>query len=381
MSAGGGKKKRVVVAGTAFGRIYLDAVASAQESFTLAGVLGRGSEFSRKCAERYGAPLYTRVEDIPGDIDIVCVVVRSGATGGPGSDLARTLLERGIHVLQEHPVHAAEITACLKAAKRGGAAYAVNTLYPNVRPIRQFLAAAEYIRKRQRIQFIDAACNSQVAYPLLDVIGRAAGDLRPWSFSECAPRGGRPSPAEGQPFQSLSATLGGVPVTLRVQNQVHPEDPDNHSLLMHRISLGCDAGVLTLADTHGPVLWNPRMHSPRDPTGRLIMSGPGTDRLAVESTLILGDQHTRSYHDVFARTWPDAVVVALHDLCGDIADPPRRIRSGQWALGVSLAWRDLTERIGMPELIRPETPEPLPVDELRAAARAAAFDAAGSGAR
>ncbi|WP_437795288.1 Gfo/Idh/MocA family oxidoreductase [Sorangium sp. So ce693] len=380
MSAGGGKKKRVVVAGTAFGRIYLDAVASARDSFTLAGVLGRGSEFSRKCAERYGAPLYTRVEDIPGDIDVVCVVVRSGATGGPGSDLAKSLLERGIHVLQEHPVHAAEITACLKAAKRGGAAYAVNTLYPNVRPIRQFLAAAEYIRQRQRIQFIDAACNSQVAYPLLDVIGRAAGDLRPWSFSECGPRGDRPSPTAGQPFQSLNATIGGVPVTLRVQNQVHPEDPDNHSLLMHRISLGCDAGVLTLADTHGPVLWNPRMHSPRDPTGRLIMSGPGTDRLAVESTLILGDQRTRSYHDVFARTWPDAVVVALHDLCDDIADPARRVRSGQWALGVTLAWRDLTERIGMPELIRPETPEPLPVDELRAAARAAAFDAAASGA-
>ncbi|AGP40735.1 thiazolinyl imide reductase [Sorangium cellulosum] len=381
MSAGSGKKKRVVVAGTAFGRIYLDAVASAQGSFTLAGLLARGSDFSRECAERCGAPLYTKVEDIPGDIDIACVVVRSGATGGPGSDIAKALLERGIHVLQEHPVHATEITACMKAAKRGGAAYAVNTLYPNVRPIRQFLAAAEYLRKRQRIQFIDAACNSQVAYPLLDVLGRAAGDLRPWAFSECAPRGDRSSPAAGQPFQSLTATIGGVPVTLRVQNQVHPEDPDNHSLLMHRISLGCDAGVLTLADTHGPVLWNPRLHSPRDATGRLIMSGPGTDRLAVKSTSILGDQDTRSYHDVFARTWPEAVVVALHDLCGDIADPARRVRSGQWALGVSLAWRDLTERIGMPELIRPEAPEPLAVDELRAAARAAVGQAAGSGAR
>lgn len=381
MSAGTGKKRRVVVAGTAFGRIYLDAVASARDSFTLAGVLARGSEYSRECAERYGAPLYTRVEDIPDDVDIACVVVRSGATGGAGSDIARALLGRGIHVLQEHPVHATEITACLKAAKQGGAAYAVNTLYPNVRPIRQFLAVAEHLRKRQRIQFIDAACNSQVAYPLLDVLGRAAGDLRPWSFSACAPRGDRPSSAAGQPFQSLSATIGGVPVTLRVQNQVHPEDPDNHSLLMHRIALGCDAGVLTLADTHGPVLWNPRLHSPRDPTGRLIMSGPGTERLAVESTSILGDQHMRSYHDVFARTWPDAVVVALHDLRRDIADPARRVRSGQWALGVSLAWRDMTERIGMPELIRPETPEPLPVDELRAAARAAVDEAAPSGAR
>ncbi|WP_437587934.1 Gfo/Idh/MocA family oxidoreductase [Sorangium sp. So ce1000] len=380
MSAGTGKRKRVVVAGTAFGRIYLDAVASAQDSFTLAGLLARGSEFSRECAKRYGAPLYTEVKEIPDDIDVVCVVVRSGATGGPGSDIAKALLERGIHVLQEHPVHATEITACLKAAKRGGAAYAVNTLYPNVRPIRQFLAVAEYLRKRQRIQFIDAACNSQVAYPLLDVLGRAAGDLRPWSFSECAPRGDRSSSAAGQPFQSLNATIGGVPVTLRVQNQVHPEDPDNHSLLMHRISLGCDAGVLTLADTHGPVLWNPRLHSPRDATGRLIMSGPGTDRLAVESTSILGDQRARSYHDVFARTWPDAVVAALRDLCGDIADPARRVRSGQWALGVSLAWRDLTERIGMPGLIRPETPEPLAVDELRAAARAAVGEAAGGAA-
>lgn len=374
MSGTTGKKKRVVVAGTAFGRIYLDAVASARGSFTLAGMLARGSEYSRDCANRYGVPLYTKVEEIPSDIDIGCVVVRSGATGGVGSDIAKALLERGIHVLQEHPVHATEITACLKAAKRGGAAYAVNTLYPKVRPIRQFIAVAEHLRKRQRLQFIDAACNSQVAYPLLDVLGRVAGDMRPWSFSECSPRGS----AAGQPFQSLNATIGGVPVTLRVQNQVHPDDPDNHSLLMHRMSVGCDAGVLSLADTHGPVLWNPRLHSPRDATGRLIMSGPGTDRLAVQSTSILGDQHMRTYHEVFARTWPDAVVAALHDLCDDIVDPGRRIRSGQWALGVSLAWRDMTERIGMPELIRPDTPEPIPLTELRAVARAAVGEAAES---
>lgn len=372
VSTGAGRTRRVVVAGTAFGRIYLEAVVSAPESFRLAGVLARGSKYSRDCAKRYRVPLYTSVEQVPNDVDIVCIVVRSGATGGLGSELARALLKRGIHVLQEHPVHATEIAACLLAAKQGHAAYAVNTLYPNVRAIRQFLAVAAYLRQRQRLQFIDAACNSQVAYPLLDVLGRAAGSLRPWSFNDCRPQCDDHSlSVMAHPFRSLYATVAGVPVTLRVQNQVHPEDPDNHSLLMHRVSIGCDAGVLCLADTHGPVLWNARLHSPRDRTGRLVISGPGTDRLSVPSTSILGDQRTRSFHEVFARTWPDAIVIALRDLCKDIDEPARRARAGQWASSVSLAWRDLTAQIGMPELISPAEPEPLPLEELSAAARSA----------
>ncbi|MFI6688542.1 Gfo/Idh/MocA family oxidoreductase [Streptomyces sp. NPDC050485] len=357
---------RVVVAGTAFGRIYLDAVRSAPQEFTLAGVLARGGDYSVKLAARHGVPLFTSAEAVPDDIDIACVVVRSGATGGPGSELAQAMLRRGIHVLQEHPVHSTEVAACLRAAKQGGAAYAVNTLYPNLRPIRQFLAAAEFLRARQPIRFLDAACNSQVAYPLLDVLGRAAGGLRPWSFGE--PADAPENTSTPQPFLNLNAVIGGVPVTVRVQNQVHPGDPDNHSLLMHRISLGCDAGVLTLADTHGPVLWNPRMHSPRDETGRLVMSGPGTERLAVPSTSVLGEATTRSYHEVFARTWPDAVLVALRGLVRDIAEPGRRARSGQWALAVTRAWSDLTARIGMPELVRPDEPEPIAFDELAAAA-------------
>ncbi|WP_394832580.1 Gfo/Idh/MocA family oxidoreductase [Pendulispora rubella] len=351
-------KRRVLVAGTAFGRIYLAAVASAPESFELAGVLARGSDYSRDVARQHGVPLYTSVEQVPGDVDIGCVVVRSAATGGDGAELAQALLARGIHVLHEHPVHVREITACLQAAKRGGAAYAVNTLYPNVRPIRRFLAAAARLRPHQRVAFVDAACNSQVAYPLLDVIGRAVGGLRPWSFGGCAPD------ACGSPFRILHATLGGAPVTLRVQNQVHPEDPDNHSHFMHRLEIGFEAGVLTLADTHGLVLWNPRLHAPRDATGRLQMGGPGTERLAVPSTSIIGGAEAGSYHDVFARTWPEAVVAALRDLCDDIADPARRARAGQWALAVSSAWRDLTARIGMPELIRPGTPQPFPLEDL-----------------
>lgn len=355
-------RRKVVVAGTAFGRIYLDAVRSDPESFELAGILASGSAYSVDCAQRYGVPLYTSPDEVP-DVDIVCVVVRSGALGGDGAELAQTFLRRGIPVLQEHPVHAGEIAACLRAARAGGAAYSVNTLYPRLRPVRRFLAAARALRERQEIAYLDAACNSQVAYPLLDILGRLAGGLRPWAFGDV-----QPFPfteiAAAQPFQVLHAVIGGIPVTLRVQNQVDPDDADNHSFLLHRISVGCEGGVLTLADTHGPVLWNPRLHAGRDETGRLVMAGPGTERLAVTTTVPLGDEEPGTYHDVFADLWPDAVAESLRELCRDIEEPSRRAAAGQWALGVSTAWGDLTAAIGMPELISPGVPAEIPLSCL-----------------
>lgn len=377
MSRDGGPL-RVVVAGTAFGRIYLDAVRASAGAFTLTGVLAKGSDFSRRLAEREGVPLYTAPEQVPDSTDIVCVVVRSGATGGPGSELARAFLRRGMHVLQEHPVHADEIVENLRAARDGDAAYAVDTLYPDLAPVRAFLAAAATLRARGPLRFLDAACNSQVAHPLLDVLGRAVGGPRPWAFGAChEPDAALAAAAHGpQPFRTLHAVLGGVPATLRVQNQVHPDDPDNHSFLLHRIALGTDAGVLTLADTHGPVLWNPRLHAPRDATGRLVLAGPGTERLAAASTTRL-HRAAGSYHEVFAQLWPQAVLSALHRLREAAAAPARRAAAGQWALTVARCWTQLTARLGMPELIRPPEPPVVTADEL---ARASAGSPPGGGA-
>ncbi|MBT2297496.1 Gfo/Idh/MocA family oxidoreductase [Pseudomonas fluorescens] len=358
------QRKRVVVAGTAFGRIYLQALARAHEDYELVGILSRGNAYSRACADHYGVALYHDVEQLPDDIDIACVVVRSGATGGAGSELAQGLLRRGIHVLQEHPVHHREIAACMQAARQGQAAYAVNTLYPNILAIRRFLAVARYLGEQQGLAYIDASCNSQVAYPLLDILGRLAGGLRPWAFAAPAASVGT------QPFTRLNASFNGVPVSLRIQNQVHPQDPDNHSFLLHRLEVGCEAGVLSLGDTHGPVLWNPRLHAPRDSTDRLIMAGPGSERLAGPTMVVLDPQIPGTYHQVFNQAWPDAVIVALGELCRDIERPARRLRSGVWATEVSMAWREMNNVIGMPELIEPPVPRALPLDELRARADA-----------
>ncbi|KAF1007475.1 MAG: hypothetical protein GAK28_01817 [Luteibacter sp.] len=356
----------VVVAGTGFGRVYLDALAKADPAFRLTGVLARGGATSQDIAARLGVPLHVDPADVPDDTDIVCVVVRSGATGGPGSELAMHFLRRGIHVLQEHPVHHHEIATCLHAARQGGAAYAVNTLHPNLAPVRRFLAAATVARQHQVPAYVDIACNSQMLYPLLDLVGRALGGLRPWSFG---------SPAmddTGHPFTTLHGRLHDVPLCLRVQNAVHPDDPDNHSFLLGQVAIGFDGGVLALPELHGPVLWHARLHAPRAADGRLTTSGPGTDRLDVPSTDILGPPPGERWHDAFDETWPRAVLVALHDLKASIDDPALRRAAGTWAMDVSQAWNDASQRLGMPALIRPDTPQPIPLDALRAAVDAIA---------
>ncbi len=350
---------RVVVAGTAFGRIYLDAVAS-DPGLTLTGVLGRGSGTTTALAERYGVPVLHSPDDVGDDVDIACVVIGSAVNGGPGAEIAEALLRRGIHVLQEHPLHPDEIRGCLRAARDGGAVHHVNTLYPDLAPVRTFLDAARRLRDQQPALFVDAACSVQLLYPLLDVIGRALGAARPWAFSPPV----TPPPAvvgsmrTAQPFQMLHAAVAGIPVSLRVQNQVSPADRDNHALLTHRLAIGFEAGVLTLADAYGPVLWNPRMHAPRDGDGRLVLDGPPDDRLDVASTELLGAEECSTYREIFTGMWPQAVREALRRLREEIAAPASQRTTAQWGMAVSRMWADLTAELGTPEIIRPRDPRP-----------------------
>ncbi|MEY9212480.1 Gfo/Idh/MocA family oxidoreductase [Thermobifida halotolerans] len=361
MTAAARRPLRTVVCGTGFGRHYVEAVRALDGEFELVGILARGGDYSRGYARAQGVPLYTSVADLPDGVDVACVVVGAAVSGGPGSELARALLERGVHVIQEHPVHHDELARTLRAARAAGRVYHLNPFYRNVGPVTRFLQAAEALRGHGRALFVDAASAIQVLYPLLDVLGRALGGLRPWAFAD-------PHPQEEavaalahlpQPYRVLQGVVGGVPLVLRVQNQLDPADGDNHALLWHRLAIGAEGGVLTLADTHGPVLWSPRLHVPRDAHRRLTATGPGTGHLDEPSTTVLDGTAPRPFRDVFGRTWPEAVARALRELAADIAAHADPLARGQYDLAVCRVWHDVTARLGRPEIIRPAPPRPL----------------------
>ncbi|MGV9590088.1 Gfo/Idh/MocA family oxidoreductase [Streptomyces tendae] len=361
---------RVLVCGTNFGRFYAEA-AHRRPGYAPAGILSRGSAASRAYAERLGVPHYTHTDDLPAGIDAACVAVGSAISGGGGTELARALMDRGIHVLQEHPVHLTELTDNLTHARRRGVQYRLNTHYPHVSPVRGFIDAARRLVAQQRPLFVDAATPIHLMHPLVDILGRAMGTLRPWRFADPAPL---PAAVGPQPFRSLHGMLAGVPLTLRVHHQLDPSDRDNHALHWHRISLGTEGGVLTLADTHGPVLWSPRLHVGRDADRRFVLDGPGTGRLGLGTTAVVGT--TGTFRTVFTDLWPEAVGSALDGLREAVEQGGDALRTGQYDLAVCRIWTDLAARLGPPEIVRPATPRPLALSDVFPAAERARADTA-----
>ncbi|MFF0680008.1 Gfo/Idh/MocA family oxidoreductase [Streptomyces tendae] len=349
---------RVLVCGTNFGRFYAEA-AHRRPGYAPAGILSRGSAASRAYAERLGVPHYTDTDHLPAGIDAACVAVSSAISGGGGTELARALMDRGIHVLQEHPVHLTELTDNLTHARRRGVQYRLNTHYPHVAPVRGFIDAARRLVAQQRPLFVDAATPIHLMHPLVDILGRAMGTLRPWRFADPAPL---PAAVGPQPFRSLHGMLAGVPLTLRVHHQLDPSDRDNHALHWHRISLGTEGGVLTLADTHGPVLWSPRLHVGRDTDRRFVLDGPGTGRLGLGTTAVVGT--TGTFRTVFTDLWPEAVGSALDGLREAVEQGGDALRTGQYDLAVCRIWTDLAARLGPPEIVRPATPRPLALSDV-----------------
>ncbi|WP_430785150.1 Gfo/Idh/MocA family oxidoreductase [Actinoplanes sp. G11-F43] len=342
---------RTVVCGTNFGRFYARAVQE-HPRFALAGVLSTGSAYSLDHARSLGVPSFTSIDQIPDDVQVACVVVSGAVGGGPGTELAQRFLARGVHVVQEHPVHPDEVADCLRAARAAGVQYRVNTHYRHLAPVRTFLDAAARLRAQRPLLFADVASAVHVLQPLADILVRAVGGVRPRRLSPAS---------DSAPLRTLHGELAGVPLTLRVQNQIDPADRDNHALFWHRIALGTDAGVLALADTHGPVLWSPRLHAPRDAHRRLAVTDPA---LGLATTSVLGDSAQPTYTRAFDRLWPEAIGAALTELAQAIESGADPLRGGQPDLAMAGWWRDLMARLGPPELISPATPAPLRADQI-----------------
>lgn len=336
----------VLVCGTGFGRYYVDAIRAMPEC-ALAGILARGSQFSRHYADELGVPCHTSVEQLPDDIELACVVVGSAVSGGPGSDLARQLLARKIPVLQEHPVLPDELAETLRVAAAQGVRYQLNAFYRYLAPIRRFLAAAQQARPAQ---FVDATAPIQLLYPLIDLLGRALGGFRPWALTAL--------PAGDGPYRLVHGILAGVPIILRVQNQLHPGDPDNHALMWHRITIAAEAGTLTLADTHGPALWTTRLHAPRDAHHRLRHTGPGTEHLDLPATTVLpGSRPPATLREIFTKLWPAGIATAIREFLAPTAEPA--LPAARHDLTASRVWQEITEHLGRPALINPAPPRPL----------------------
>ena len=172
------KKLKVIVCGSTFGQLYLKALRSSPEKFQLIGILGTGSDRTLRCAEEYNIKVYKSIDEVPDDIDLACVAVRTAAFGGNGTEIALQLLEKGINVIQEHPSHPKDMEMCYRVARKKRLVYHIGNLYPHLGDVQRFIKCAKYLNNEDRLLYVDTVFSSQVSYPLIKILQLAMPSIR-----------------------------------------------------------------------------------------------------------------------------------------------------------------------------------------------------------
>ncbi|TXH34931.1 MAG: thiazolinyl imide reductase [Rhodospirillaceae bacterium] len=332
-----------MVVGATFGGLYAEALAAPHSPVELVGLLSTGSATSASLADRLGVSLYTDPGSLPA-VDIAFVVVRSGVVGGEGTRICEQLLARGIHVMQEQPVHADEMLSLLRVAKASSTCYAVNDFYSRIAPVRQFIGAAQALGNRSRVRYLHARSSIHVAYPLFIIISAVVGPLTPARIM-------LPQRLDGteSSFVSGRIMLGDVTVDLLIQNELCPSEPDSHARLMHSIAVGCDAGELVLAHTHGSTRWYRRPHAVAGWMDVQIAEPVGVD---FEPTTL----------QVRNELWPNAIRLAAADFIESIDGADTMIT--QRFVRAARLWSDFTSAMGPATLIDPNPPVEIAASDL-----------------
>jgi thiazolinyl imide reductase len=375
--------RRVLVCGTRFGQAYLAALLDEPAGCRPAGILARGSARSQRLAAALGVPLYRRIEELPARLEIACVALRSRAFGGPGTDLAKALLARGLHVLQEHPVTAGEIADLIRTARAAGVCYQVSSGYGHGPAARAFI---DYLRRwpaERRPHYLALTTSSQLLFSSLDILGRVLGGLDDLAVAGPA---AWPDEAVGaaalgaEPFRLLLGQLRGVPLTLQLQAYLDPRDPDHHSLVQHRIVAGAPEGSLELCSSFGPVVWSRAVHLPDyadDAAGAAFLGGAGTraadPALGRPCVLTLAEPDATTLAAILAEAYPAMIAGSLAELVAAIEGGPAAapFQTEGYLQDLARAWQTVLRQAGpLTELALapPAAPVPDPLafrEELR----------------
>ncbi|EHC5871741.1 Gfo/Idh/MocA family oxidoreductase [Salmonella enterica subsp. enterica serovar Eastbourne] len=336
------RKIRTLVCGSTFGQFYLSAL-SKLPCFEIAGLLAQGSQRSKECADRNGIPLYTQIDELPSDIDLACVVMRSGVLGGDGIKTAKAIMEKGINVLFEPPLHQNEMADCLRTSQKNGVVFQVANLYTQLESARSFISSAKLLLDKQSGLFIDASAANQVLFPLLHILMQITGNVRPWSVKLLDYE-----VTKKIPMRILGGEIGGIPLLLRLHHQVDPVDPDNHLPLFHRITLGTAGGTLDLHDPHGLVIWTPRLFIPESAKNDFCFSNVAHLQQPVLS--ILDGTPGISQAKNLKINWPEAIGRDLIDMASMLSGSSVSYYSSQQMLMLCKLWQETTSQLGYPEL-------------------------------
>ena len=268
-----------------------------------------------------------------------------------------SLLEKGINVIQEHPIDIDDYIMCIKIAQKNCCMYRLNTFYPQLSNVKQFIFLAGKLREKNDVQYINAECSVHVLFPLIDILGRAIGGLRPWKFERVE------ETYKNSPFCIIYGSIYNIPICINVQNQMDPSDPENSVLLFHKISLYTECGNLTMIGTNSDIMWEPRI--------RKYIAADGGFHLEADDEYLdlpvyeeMHNDEGKCFREMFSDTWPDSIKLFLEDFYRDFYLGKKMDSNAQFLISVCQAWKDLGNSIGSANIIHAYTTKPIKISEI-----------------
>ncbi len=320
------KKKRIVVCGTGFGSLYLDAIAK-DSDLDVIGILSKGSSQSMELAKKNGVPLYTDVDAVPWqECDLALVAVKSLISGGSGGKLAQKILEQGVSVLQEQPVHWQEVKTLQQVAKEHGCTYSINNFYRELPAVKQMIIEARKLREQTILSELFVTCSFQVLYPVLDILDEI---FEPLELE-------RVELLSKQRLVVLQGIINRIPFHLQLYHEYNPVNLDDSMAVMFRMDFETNGGNLVLTDPQGMLLWQSHFLMPFDENHRFDRACEQLYEYA--PVRILSEPTCECYGDLYDVLWPNAMAESIKAF----GKEPERLEN------LTLQWNEIGKVAGMP---------------------------------
>ena len=195
------------------------------------------------------------------------------------------------------------------------------------------------------VQDASLECAIHVLYDGIDILGCALGGLSTWKLGNVAES--YTTSMAGGGNRVISGIIGMVPVTFIVNTNVDRNDIDHPLHLYHRIELTFSTGRLCLVNTHGPVIWLPFLHMPRDEYGTLSINVE--EEVNIPSGVTIGNVMLPSVKETFEQIWPDAVKKALEILFKQ--NRTEKMSMAQYQIYVSKLWSEICQKVGYMNIV------------------------------
>ena len=251
--------------------------------------------------------------------------------GGEGIQLSKELLQKGISVLHEQPIHYKELKECYVIAKKQKCFMGVSNLYRYIDATQSFIDLVNHLKKEEYVEYINVECGHQILYSVLSILFDLTDYARPFVIEQVITDIG--------PFDILYCRINDIPCILKIHNEVNSDDPDNFFYLFYKMQVGFKSGELQLEDPAGPILWYSRFVIPPD----FNYEEKNCKEFDKSNVVIISEGS--KYYDIFWNKWGEAIIKQVV-IAGDYIIYDKAYIQKQ--LYQSKQWHEVMKNIGYP---------------------------------